>query len=272
MQATTNFASGRISAYSGWWLITAILFGSGIAAYAQGAVPWFLARFDGPLSITVSALISGFIAYVWFFRAFRLATELRNNAESLRMFLGVVSPHVPPTERLDAVLKTFGIHSWGKRKSRVGRALTMLRESVITSVACGGKPQAKDEIIEEHEGTLAAFFERIAVARSLLVSLALVGTIYGLVYAFTSSTQTSFTPEESKAFALIMYHGLGVSYISGALGWSGAIAIILFEILAKAEADWQCDRFRFTMKAIVTPVVDTKRFIVEVKKILGLQS
>jgi hypothetical protein len=243
-----------------YWMIIALVTSVILILVHYGAIEWFASHFSGPLPMSVAGALGALCLYAWFFTARPVVQALQANDRELATFARLTDQRIPFGKRLNGVVELCTTFA-AENSSAVATACNTLYESVRTSAACGGKPYVDDMILSEFEDEFETLFGRLDTSRTFLISLGLVGTIFGLVLSLTSSGQVPVTPEETKTFSFFLLHGMGVAYLSGLCGWGGAFLLYVFESVARRHADAQCGFFRKRMTAFVVPVIQSEAFL-----------
>ncbi|QQG38290.1 MAG: MotA/TolQ/ExbB proton channel family protein [Candidatus Kaiserbacteria bacterium] len=255
--AATATRALRLGSLSFCYLTIAALVVAVILAYENQFLDWFLASFPDRMTFATAGALTGVILGVVFFLAFPAAGLLSEERAVIDGFERMRAGAEPVV----FVRHLFGSRAVREHHSRAGSVILALKEHVETCQTLGMRPLlGTTEVVEEFGTRLEALFARLAWARTLLVSLGLFGTIVGIVMAMTAQRDMPVTPEETKQYLFLLYHGMGVVYISAVLGWGGAIWLFLFEAVLQRQADEVSADFWKLTASFIMPVIQSDAF------------
>src|SRR3989344_1018015 len=245
-----------------FYILVAFMLSALIIGWQHGAADYYLTHFGNPLTLAVSGALTAVFLIAWFWAGFIRTREVSRSEEAMQLVLGITDRNMPGDQRRDAVEKLFAYRFPARcRNSAVGRTLDALRERTSTVRALGDKrPVDRNGFIDLFETNFdlgLEFFERIVI---LVLTLALLGTGLGIVYAFTLHTGAeiaAMAADESKLVILQNLQGMGIAYVSSIFGFGSASLLLVLGMFLGRRSEAVVRAFKDRMFSFVCPVIES---------------
>ena len=245
-----------------FYILVAFMLSALIVGWQHGAADYYLAHSGNPLTLAVSGVLTAVFLIAWFWAGLVRTREISRSEEAMRIVLGMTDRNTLYGKRREAVRELFAYRFPARcRKPAVVRTLHALHERVGTVRALGGKkPVDKNALIDLFETNFdlgLEFFERVVI---LVLTLALLGTGLGIVYAFTQHTMAetaALTADESKLLILQNLQGMGIAYVSSIFGFGSASLLLVLGMFLGRRSEAVVRAFKDRMFSFVFPVIES---------------